>query len=285
MGRFGLVLISVLAWIAVSGGVQAQSGSESCGGDEPCHTALGEYHSLSPPGWDGQSPLPAILHFHGGGSSGRAVVNNKPFVEPILARGYAVLAPTSMVRPGRTRGGWSVADGRPPQRDEVAFAHQVIADAQVRFHIDPARVLVTGFSRGASLVWDIACVSGPDFAAYAPIAGGFWRPHPSECAGGPVQMFHAHGFTDTTVPLEGRPLRGGAFAQGDIFEGLQLLRQTNGCGNLRPDEFDVGEPLRCRIWTECTSGAQLEFCVHDGGHMVPAGWADRALDWFEALPG
>lgn len=277
----------ICRWVAalILALVATTSPAQACGGNEPCELADGEYHFLAPDGWDGQEKLPAILHFHGGGSTGLAVVNNKSFVEPVLARGYAVLAPTSLIRPGWTRGGWSVDDGRPPQRDEVAFAHAVLADAQDRFAIDPARVLVTGFSRGASLVWDIACASGPDFPAYAPIAGGFWRPYQTDCPGGPIQMFHVHGFQDTTVPLEGRPLWNGRFEQGDIFAGFQVLRQTNGCTGLRPDEFAMGEPLSCRIWNECASGTELQFCLHNGGHTVPAGWADQALDWFESLSG
>ncbi|MEM8914802.1 MAG: polyhydroxybutyrate depolymerase, partial [Pseudomonadota bacterium] len=179
-------------------------------------------------------------------------------------------------------GGWSVDDGREPQRDEVAFAHQVLADAVERFGVDPNRTLVTGFSRGGSLVWDIACASGPDFPAYASIAGGFWRPYQTECRG-PIQMFHVHGFVDTTVPLEGRPLRNGTFEQGDIFAGFQVLRRTNQCTNLRPDTFDITEGYRCRLWTECGQPSDLRLCLHDGGHTVPPGWANRVLDWFEAL--
>ena len=43
----------------------------------------------------------------------------------------------------------------------------------------------------------------PGAAAYAPVAGSFWRPHPDmEACAGPVDLLHTHGWRDKTVPLD-----------------------------------------------------------------------------------
>ena len=97
-------------------------------------------------------------------------------------------------------------------------------------------------------------------------------------------MLHTHGWRDGTVPLEGRPLLAGQIYQGDVFAGLQILRELNGCTQLRADKFDTKGKFWRRKWTRCTSGTALEFALHTGGHGVPKGWADMALEWFEALP-
>ena len=59
-------------------------------------------------------------------------------------------------------------------RDDVAFIRSVIDDAAERFHLDRDRVLLTGFSRGASMVWDVACIAPDTATAYASVSGGFW---------------------------------------------------------------------------------------------------------------
>ena len=141
-------------------------------------------------------------------------------------------------------------------------------------------VLLAGFSRGGSMVWDIAC-QVPDFAsAYAPLAGAFWDDLPEGCAA-PVKLFHTHGWNDRTVPLEGRSFRDGAVVQGDVWASLKILRETNGCDARQPERNSFDGELWFRHWTDCRDG-QIQLMLHKGGHGAPAGWANRMLDWFEA---
>lgn len=272
--------LAALGWLALVGIARAAD----CGPPErPCDVPLGQYNVAAPPWHPGDLPRPVVVHFHGAGSSGAEVMRDAALVDPILGRGYVVIAPTGLTRPGRTGGSWSFGN-RPPLRDELAFVQQVLDDAVPRFHLDRERVLLTGFSVGGSLVWYLACQAPDQFAAYAPVAGGFWVPQPSSCAG-PVKLLHTHGWSDQTVPLEGRPLRPG-LAQGDIFAGLALWRSVNGCVGERPDRFDTGGSFWRRTWSECTPGTTLELALHQGGHEVPVGWPTLALDWFESVvPG
>lgn len=80
----------------------------------------------------------------------------------------------------------------------------MIADAAARPGIDPERVLLSSFSIGGSLTWYLACQDPTVAAACAPVAGAFWRPHPTaaDCAG-PVRMPHTHGWQDAVVALKG----------------------------------------------------------------------------------
>jgi polyhydroxybutyrate depolymerase len=128
----------------------------------------------------------------------------------------------------------------------------------------------------------LACKDPEAFAAYAPVSGSFWRPEPSQCEG-PVQLLHTHGWTDMTVPLEGRAIRDD-FVQGDVFQALQTWRATNGCTGIRPDAFKATGDYNIRSWSECLPGGRLDFALHLGGHRVPKDWSTLALDWFESLP-
>jgi polyhydroxybutyrate depolymerase len=249
-----------------------------------CQVPLGEYAIHLPQRDDGKS-VPALLYFHGAGGSGPKAMRNRGMVNAFVDRGYAVIAPSGLKRPNSRFGpGWSFSPIRVKQRDELAFAKQIIADAANQHNIDAESILMSGFSVGGSLVWYLACQNSDVAKAYAPVAGAFWRPYPSstDCQG-PIKMLHTHGWRDGTVPLEGRPLGGGRIYQGDVFQGLKILREVNGCSQLRANAFETSGTFWRRKWTRCTPGSALEFALHQGGHGVPKGWASMAIDWFEAL--
>ncbi|MEM8792598.1 MAG: PHB depolymerase family esterase [Pseudomonadota bacterium] len=241
-----------------------------------CSTDLGDYHLVLP---EGTGPFPVLMHLHGMGGTGAGVARGAS-AKVALARGYAVIAPTGWQPVSRYPKNWGVYDGRTYSRDDIAFLRGVLADAAAKAPIDPDRVLLSGFSRGGSMVWDIAC-RAPDLArAYAPVAGAFWVPEITACEA-PVDLFHTHGWLDRTVPLEGRPIPGATITQGDVFGALFTLREANGCVNRQPKESRIEDARWWRSWSDCTH-ARIDLMLHPGGHGVPRGWADLALDWFEA---
>ena len=248
---------------------------------DPCRIASGEYH-IQLPDQASDAPLPVVVFLHGYGSHGGNTMGNGSLVQPILDRGYAFIAPNGLPRRNGPGASWVFHPDQEQRRDELVFINAVLDDA-AKYDLDRSRVLLAGFSEGAFMTSYIACRAPDQFAGYAALAGGFWRPHPEKCAG-PVRLFQTHGWTDGTVPLEGRPLGGGKFLQGDIFQTLQIWRDANGCDQMRADERATGESYWIRKWTHCTPGSALEFALHPGGHVLPKGWPDMALDWFESLP-
>ncbi len=254
-----------------------------CGGDT-CSIEMGEYAIRLPEKTDGKS-IPALLWFHGAGRSGPLVMKNSAMIGTFTKRGYAVIAPSGLERPNSRFGpGWSFLPFRPKQRDELTFAKAVLNDVQKRFNIDNDNILMSGFSIGGSLVWYLACKEPGLARAYAPVAGAFWRPHPqtSDCKG-PVKFLHTHGWRDGTVPLEGRPLGGGRIYQGDVFHGLSILRELNGCEGLKATVFETEDRFWRRKWVKCSPQTALEFALHTGGHNVPGDWPEMAIEWFEGL--
>lgn len=265
-------------WLALPFVFFGQTAMADCGATEDmCETASGGYFIKLP---DTENP-PMVVFLHGYGGSGTGTMNNRGMVEPLLARGYAVMAPEGALRNGRKS--WNFFPGW-EGRDETAFLTEVVQDAAERFGVDSDRIVLGGFSAGGFMVNYLACAAPDTFSAYAPVSGGFWRPHPEACDG-PVRLFHTHGWTDNVVPLEGRYLGGGRFQQGDIFAGLEIWRTANECVDNRPDAFGTTDQFMRRKWTRCAEGSALEFALFPGGHTVPKGWADMMLDWYEGLPG
>ena len=249
----------------------------ACGGMEaPCEIEGGTYHIVLPEGL----AKGTIMHLHGGGATGRGVLDSK-IADAALGRGYVLIAPQGWHPENRWQKDWSVpGKGMSYKRDDVGFLRAVLADVEGRHSVAVDDILLSGFSRGGSMVWTIACET-PDLArAYAPVAGAFWDHLPESCAS-PVDLFHTHGWTDRVVPLEGRSFDDGRVVQGDVWASLFVLRATNGCVNRQPETALVEGSLWFRHWSDCSAG-QIDLMLHPGGHGPPEGWIDRVLDWFEA---
>lgn len=258
----------------------------ACSATTPCEVEGGTYVIELPEA--SEAPAPAVMFIHGYGGSGAGVLRNRGMVDAILARGYAVIAPSGLTMQGRNGGSWSFHPERPQRRDETAFLTTVRDDAIARHGLDAERVVLSGFSIGGSMTAYLACSTPDTFSAYAPLGGNFWRPHPESCAG-PVRMLHTHGWRDGTVPLEGRVLRGedsrdpDALMQGDVSHALAIWRAANECYQLKADRFETTGAFMRRAWDRCAPGSALEFALFPGGHVIPQGWAEMMLDWYEGL--
>jgi polyhydroxybutyrate depolymerase len=251
--------------------------SDCNGASGPCTVPDGTYHIVLPDGATG--PVPAIMLLHGYGGEGVGLIRNA-MVARMLARGYAVISPDGQPRDNGAGRSWDFHPDRPATRDEVAFLIAVADDAAATYGLDRDRMMLAGFSIGGSMTSYVACQTPDAFAAYAPVAGSFWRPHPAGCAG-PVRLLHTHGVADTTVPLEGRQIAPG-FVQGNVFEAMDIWRVANGCTTAEPDWTDSVAIYSVQHWSaSCQPGTDLQFALHDGGHSIPRGWSQLAMDWWE----
>jgi polyhydroxybutyrate depolymerase len=274
------LFLRVLSGLLVAAFASGPLAAQACGDAEtPCLVDQGTYHMVMPK--DGVAPKGLVMHLHGAGAKGSGMLNSG-LARGALARGYVFVAPDGYHPGSRFQRNWSVrAKGSSFDRDDAVFLRAVLADVQVKMGLGGRPVLLSGFSRGGSMVWDIAC-HDPGFAsAYAPLAGAFWDDLPGVCAA-PVYLFHTHGWNDRTVPLEGRSLRNGAVVQGDVWASLKVLRETNGCRARQPESSSFDEEFWLRHWTDCDAG-QIDLMLHKGGHGAPPGWAGRMLDWFETV--
>lgn len=254
---------------------------DACGGPAtPCGTELGEYYAVIP---EGSIEPPAVIWLHGWGRSGKVMIQNPGYVDPFALRGFAVIMPSGQPFPEADKLDWGVADGYDRARDDIAFIAAVRADAVRRFGLDQSRILIAGFSRGGSMVWDLACFSPEIGKGFASVAGAFWEPMVDDCAA-PVHLFHTHGLEDQMVPFEGRELTwaGIDFAQGNVMKGVDVWRRKNNCMGSAKNSFGDDGSMQ-KDWTECAAGS-IRLQLTKGGHGVPKGWRQAVLDWFDALP-
>ncbi|MBY0613688.1 MAG: polyhydroxybutyrate depolymerase [Beijerinckiaceae bacterium] len=272
LALFSLVPVSLNAQVLT---LAPGAGRQDCGSVVRCKVASGEYLVRPPRGWNGRSPLPTLMFFHGYQESAESVMEDRFFRDFADKNGILLVAPHGE---GRT---WSYPGSPGHYRDEFAFVRAVLDDVTKRYPIETKRLWASGFSQGGSMVWYLACEMGDRFRAFAPVSGAFWLPQPTSCKGGPVDLRHVHGTNDDTVPMTGRAI-GLRYRQGDVLEGFRTLRALDGCP-ATPDTVAMEDGLRCESWISCSSGKQLKLCLHPGGHAMEASYLEASWAWVKSL--
>jgi len=286
MGMRNLLRVSLALAAAVAGAATAPAHADRfCNpGDTriPCSLPDGDYHIRAP---EGAGPFPAVVVLHSAGETGADIVNDPFYVALILGRGFALVAPTGRPQPyagGVTANGWHVRQTSTGGRDDAAFIASVIDVAAQRFQLDRKRTMVIGYGNGATLVWELACLSPAIASAYVPMDGGFYEKLPARCHA-PVRMMVMHSRRDGFWPLdesEVSPARGTARPV-PITDHLALMARVNGCGSAEAVEGKMPGDTRFTQWRGCYTGAELAFLEQRGGASLSADVFSAILDWFE----
>ena len=262
LNRLIVVSIAVLS-------LSAMGPSKACEGANACALDDRSYHVKLPDGWDGETPMPVLLHFHGWGRQGDLIVKHDRIVSATRKRGVLLLAPNGR---GRTWDFWRAGSA------DVGFAADVIEDAAKRFPIDRAQIFISGYSYGSAMAWRYACDNGDEITALLAISGSL--PQTETCAQGPRDVRHVHGFKDTVMDFPMGP-------DGDTSYPVALWRSKFGCGAGRADgtwsavEFLT---LTRTVWDACEGGHSVTLDLHPGGHFIPHGWIARQLDQLMGNP-
>ena len=228
----------------------------ACGPDTDCPVADGSYRIRMPDG----TPRGAIVFAHGYRGNAAGTMASGGLERMAAENGLALIALDS------SGIDWDIPNhpGGRETRNEAAYVTAVRDDAARRFGLDPARMVLSGFSAGGMLTWQMACDIPDAFPAFIPISGTFWDPVPESCAAGSATIHHLHGTSDEVVPVGGRPI--GDTAQGDVMAALEMWRAK---GFDSAAEVTVAD-LDCEAWTD---GADvLSYCTHPGGHGFEAEW-------------
>ena len=194
----------------------------ACGRDTDCAIGDRTYRIVLPEDYDGDTSIGAIVFSHGFRGTASKVMQNEKLVALSSELGIALIA-AQAAGPE-----WNIphiprVDAR-VGIDELTYFDQLIADVSTRFAIDESRIVASGFSSGAMMVWHLACYRGGAFAGFAPMSGTLWKPLPNTCPSGPVNLIHYHGTDDKIVPIHGRPIKDAH--QADVVQAFSLLARN-----------------------------------------------------------
>ncbi len=142
-----------------------------------------------PPTYDPSQPAPFVLMLHGAGGTAEGGI--APLLPLADAAGLILLAPQSR---GRT---WDVILGG--YGADVTFIDRALAEAFSHYAIEPARVVVAGFSDGASYALSLGLTNGDLFSHIVAFAPGFMVPAAQH---GSPRIFITHGTQDQVLPID-----------------------------------------------------------------------------------
>ncbi len=265
MTRLFVILFAVLAAMASAQDTNPSSilPGSPCHGQTPCVLDGREYHVKEPDGWDGISPLPVMLHFHGWARTGAVPVYHGRISGATRRRGVLLVAPT-----GRNRT-W---DFRNPESADIAFADAVLDDVAQRYPVDLNRLYVSGYSFGSAMAWRYVCARGDRVTALLAVAGTLRQT--TNCPQSPQEVRHVHGLSDNVMDF---PMGPG----GDALYPVALWRERFACGAGQaagPWSVTADDNFDRHVWADCASGQEVILDLHPRGHFIPKGWIGRQLD-------
>ncbi len=243
-------------------------GQRGCHEREPCFVGERSYHVKEPDGWDGKSPLPVMLHFHGWQRQGTLIVQHQRISGATRRRGVLLVAPNGA---RRTWDFWRA--GTP----DVAFARSVLEDVKKRYPVIDDQIFVSGYSWGSNMAWRFVCEDGADVAALLAISGTLDQNE--DCTTAPREVRQVYGLNDGVL---GFPFGPG----GDTTYPVQLWRDAFECGDGQATgPWSVVDflTLERTVWDNCKAG-RVSLDIHPGGHFIPHGWIARQLDEMLGLP-
>jgi len=234
---------------------------DPCHGQTPCLLDGREYHVKEPDGWDGETPLPVLLHFHGWARTGAIPVYHGRISGATRLRGVLLVAPT-----GRNKT-WNFSD---PLSADIAFADAVLADVAERYPLDRDNFFVSGYSFGGLMAWRYACANGNDVRAVMSISATL--SNTGDCVDGPQEFREVYGIKDDVLDF---PMGPG----GDTTWPVKFWRDHFGCGDVtETSDYNItGRRSFARLVWAC-GDQSVTFDLHQGGHLIPRGWIGQQLD-------
>jgi len=243
------------------------------------------YEQVVPASYDDSSPVPVVLNWHGLGSSGVEQVAFSDYAALAEAEGFIVIAPTGLPTGDDGRNSWELTPDQDPDRDDLAFANEVLDRVIESLCVDDTRVYTTGMSNGGYFSSVLVCEMSDRIAAAASVAA---LTHADDCdPPRTVPYIGFHGTDDEVVPYAG----GGesSLTPGQIvplFE-LKILDEFTefaveaGC-DAQPVIAELSDEVTSFDFANCADGVAMTFYEIGGaGHTWPGSAVSLALS--EAL--
>jgi polyhydroxybutyrate depolymerase len=262
-------------------------------GTNPLITAR-PYTLHVPAGWDGVTPAPLLLMFHGYGSNGADHESYLKFTS--LSDKYGFLYAYADGTVDRTfRRFWEGTDACCDLfftgQNDVVYVDAILDDVAMRHPVDLKRVYAFGHSNGGFMVHRLACDRADRFAAIVSLAGAVFddasKCHPFD----KIAVLQIHGDADQTISYNGGrtgpiyaayPSAHGTVAQWAAHDGCTSALTPTGI------TLDIDSDIAGNETTvEAYPGCPIElWTIHGGPHVPPLtpGWAEPVWAFFAAHP-
>lgn len=233
-----------------------------------------------PPGYDGSTPAPLILSFHGAGATASQQADLDLLTTSDFNTDHIVVYMQSTETDRQDL--WEVSPD--VHVDDVTYAMDVLDVVQDDFCIDDSRIYDTGMSQGGGMVNLLACneTTSNRFAAYSTVSGAFYFPEDDgkcdvdnvtfTCSPGRkhIPLLAFQGGADTVVAYKGGSRRGGCLP--NVGHWISQWAIRDGLDADPTDEVNITSAATKYIYGDGDDKGLVTF-VYDGkdvGHVWPA---------------
>lgn len=254
-----------------------------------------------PKGYDGTSPAPLVLAFHGYGDGDDGKLLEKYFrLTPVSdAHGFLYVTPNGTKDSGGERfwnGTDACCDFDKKKPDDVGYVRALVADVAKHHKVDAKRIYAVGLSGGGFFVHRLACEASDVFAGIISVSGATWADD-SKCAPKDgVSIVELHGDGDDTVEYAGGELDylGTKAKYPSAKDTVAHWARHDGCSGALVSSgagLDLvtnlaGAETAVERYEGCTKGAVELWTVKGGVHAPAFGpsFAPALWSFFEAHP-
>jgi polyhydroxybutyrate depolymerase len=208
-----------------------------------------------------------VIVLHGVFGSGFGMENDSRFDDQAERLGWIAAYPDGVLD-GWDAFGSTSSWGSHPGADDVAFIGSLIDRLEASDNVDPARVYVTGISRGGMMTYRLGCALSGRVAAIAPVSGNMANSSgtadvPCTLAR-PVSVLAIHGTADRTIPIKGGVVDIPFSPMADV---IAKWRGWDGCAGASTVALDGASTTTA--WS-CKSGSTVSQRIVSGGwHTWP----------------
>jgi polyhydroxybutyrate depolymerase len=222
------------------------------------------------------APVPLVIALHGQGQPIDDVRSELGLDAVAERAGFRAVYPQAV--PGFWSYGRPINQPMPKAReetvDDAGFVGRLIDALVQRELADPARIYVTGVSRGALMTYTLACALAGRIAAAAALSSGMTEFQREDCH--PSRLLPIMVVAGTADPVQafggGNGLQGRLLSVPDTMNFWRLLHGCTGRTARALPHRDAADTTQVTLveWSGCHDGAVLLYRVAGGGHQPPS---------------
>ncbi len=212
----------------------------------------------------GLIPQALVLTFHGYQNTALRTAQRTHMGVEADKAGFILVFPQGIDNPPTWNAGIGTY-GPTGDTNDVQFTSDLLTYIEHNYCVDTHRIYVTGYSLGGGMAYRIACTLSNKIAAFATVAGAFYR-IPGGCnPSRPIPVLEIHGQADQFAPYNGNTYMGMASVQ----TYLNFWLAHNQCKPISKVIFEKAD-VTAFEWSKCANGAVIQhFRISDGGHVWP----------------
>ncbi len=212
----------------------------------------------------GNQPQALVINYHGYQNTALRTAQRTNMGAEADRAGFILVFPQGVDNPPSWNAGVG-AFGPTGNADDVQFTRDLISYFEHNYCVDTHRIYVAGYSLGGGMAYRIACALSNQIAAFATVAGAFYR-IPGGCnPSRPISVLEIHGQADQLAPYDGNAYTGMAAVQ--TYLNFWLVHDQ--CKPVSKVVFQKAD-VTALEWSQCANGTIIQhYRISDGGHVWP----------------